>query len=238
MTCLDPLYPAGEQVAEAVRFHRRLSRSKAAATVVDLFELVGIPEAARRVRSYPHQMSGGMRQRVMIAMAIACSPRLLIADEPTTALDVTIQAQILQLLTLLNANRGMAILLVTHDLGVIAETCRRVIVMYAGRIAEETSTTALFKRPLHPYTRGLLASMPGAVGRKARLQPIYGSPPDLSKPLLGCDFAPRCPLAHPRCRTDPPSLREIRPGHWSACHFAESLVDIPAGTPLLRASAP
>jgi peptide/nickel transport system ATP-binding protein len=237
MTGLDPLYTAGEQVAEALRFHRQLSHRQAATVVLELFELVGIPEAAKRVRSYPHQLSGGMRQRVMIAIAIACSPKLLIADEPTTALDVTIQAQILQLLRSINADRGMAILLVTHDLGVIAETCQRVMVMYAGRIVEQTTAVALFERPLHPYTRGLLASMPSATRRKDRLRPIGGSPPDLLKPVESCAFAPRCPLVHPRCRAEVPSLREIRPGHLSACHVAESLLKISAGAPVAPASS-
>jgi oligopeptide/dipeptide ABC transporter ATP-binding protein len=236
MTSLDPLFSAGEQVAEALRFHRRLSRKEAADAVLELFELVGIPLAAKRARSYPHQLSGGMRQRVMIAMAIACSPKLLIADEPTTALDVTIQAQILQLLRSLNAERGMAVLLVTHDLGVVAEICQRVMVMYAGRIVERAAAVDLFGCPLHPYTRGLLASMPGASDRHARLRPIGGSPPDLSKPIQGCAFAPRCVLVHDRCRAELPQLRELRPGRWSACHVAETLLDPPAST-LLTAAA-
>jgi peptide/nickel transport system ATP-binding protein len=238
MTSLDPLYSAGEQVAEALRFHRKLSHKEAAGAVLELFQRVGIPLAAQRMRSYPHQLSGGMRQRVMIAMAIACSPELLIADEPTTALDVTIQAQILQLLRSLNAERGMAVLLVTHDLGVIAETCQRVMVMYAGRIVEHATAADLFAQPLHPYTRGLLASMPSTTDRKARLQPIGGSPPDLSKPLEGCAFAPRCPLVHQRCRTELPLLRELRPGHRSACHVAEVLLERPIGAPLTMAGSP
>jgi oligopeptide/dipeptide ABC transporter ATP-binding protein len=237
MTSLDPLYSAGEQVAETLRFHRKMSYKKAARAVVELFELVGIPLAAKRVRSYPHQLSGGMRQRVMIAMAIACSPKLLIADEPTTALDVTIQAQILQLLRSLNAERGMAVLLVTHDLGVIAETSHRVMVMYAGRIVEHATAVGLFGCPLHPYTRGLLASMPSTTDRHARLRPIGGSPPDLSKPTCGCAFAIRCPLAHDRCRTELPLLRELRPGHWSACHVAEALLELSGGAPLTKAAS-
>jgi oligopeptide/dipeptide ABC transporter ATP-binding protein len=234
MTSLDPLFSAGEQVAEALRFHRGLSRRDATAMVVELFEHVGIPSAAKRVRSYPHQLSGGMRQRVMIAMAIACSPELLIADEPTTALDVTIQAQILQLLRSLNAERGMAILLVTHDLGVIAQTCQRVMVMYAGLIVERAQIVDLFARPFHPYTRGLLGSMPSTTDRRARLHPITGAPPDLSTPIEGCAFAPRCPLVHERCRAELPQLRVLRPQHESACHVAEDLLDLPAGATLSR----
>jgi peptide/nickel transport system ATP-binding protein len=178
-----------------------------------------------------------MRQRVMIAMAIACSPKLLIADEPTTALDVTIQAQILQLLRSLNEERGMAILLVTHDLGVIAETCHRVMVMYAGRIIERATAVDLFRSPLHPYTRGLLASMPSTTNRRVRLQPIVGFPPDLSKPLEGCAFAARCPLVHDRCRSDVPSLRELQPSHWSACHVAETFLGNAQGPHLMSGVA-
>jgi oligopeptide/dipeptide ABC transporter ATP-binding protein len=223
MTSLDPLYTAGEQVAEALRFHRKLPRGEAMAEVVGLFERVGIPNARERVRSYPHHLSGGMRQRVMIAMAIACSPELLIADEPTTALDVTIQAQILQLLRAINRERGMAILLVTHDLGVIAQTSQRVLVMYAGRIVEHASVRDLFARPLHPYTRGLLDSIPRSQDRRARLSPIPGSPPSLLGPTVGCAFAPRCPFARDRCRVERPELRVLQPGHSSACHLAEEL---------------
>src|SRR5262249_52135755 len=199
VTSLDPPYTVGEQVAEALRFHSGMSSRNAARPVVELFELVGISLAKRRYHSYPHQLSGGMRQRVMISMAIACSPKLLIADEPTTALDVTIQAQILQLLRSLNEERGMAILLVTHDLGVIAETCHRVMVMYAERIIERATAVDLFRSPLHPYTHGLLASMPSTTNRRVRLQPIAGFPPDLSKPVEGCAFAARCPFVHDRC---------------------------------------
>ena len=176
---------------------------------MELFEKVGIPRAAERVRSYPHQLSGGMRQRVMIAMAVACGPRLLIADEPTTALDVTIQAQILDLLRRLNDERRMAILLVTHDLGVVAQTCERVLVMYAGRIVEQAPVRPLFATPLHPYTRGLLASIPDIADRRERLSPIPGSPPNLGLTVDGCAFAPRCPIAIDRCRIERPPLRPL-----------------------------
>jgi peptide/nickel transport system ATP-binding protein len=173
-----------------------------------------------------------MRQRVMIAMAIACSPELLIADEPTTALDVTIQAQILQLLRSLNRERGMAILLITHDLGVVAQTCQRVMVMYAGRVVEHAPVVDLFARPLHPYTRGLLGSIPSAEGRRGALRQIPGSPPDLAERIDGCAFAPRCPLVRDRCRSELPVLRSLRPGHESACHVAEELLGLPADAAL------
>ena len=231
MTSLDPLFTVGEQVAEAIRFHQGLSPSAANAHVVELFEKVGIPRAAERVDSYPHQLSGGMRQRVMIAMAIACGPRLLIADEPTTALDVTIQAQILDLLRALNQERRMAILLVTHDLGVVAQTCERVMVMYAGRIVERAPVRPLFAAPLHPYTRGLLASIPDIADRRERLSPIPGSPPYLGARIDGCAFAPRCPLVIDRCRTERPLLRMLPVAdadHATACHRAEELAGLPA----------
>jgi oligopeptide/dipeptide ABC transporter ATP-binding protein len=229
MTSLNPVYTVGEQVAEALRFHKGLGRAAAEAQVAALFGRVGIAEPVARLRAYPHQLSGGMRQRVMIAMAIACQPALLIADEPTTALDVTIQAQILDLLRDLNRERGMAVLLITHDLGVVAETCQRVMVMYAGRIVERASTAQLFPAggagggARHPYTRGLLSSMPDIGRRQGRLTPIPGSPPDLARPPAGCAFAPRCPLARERCRAEAPALRELSPGHLSACHYAEEV---------------
>jgi len=231
MTSLDPLFTVGEQVAEAIRYHQGLSRAAANAHVVQLFEQVGIPRAAERVSSYPHQLSGGMRQRVMIAMAVACGPRLLIADEPTTALDVTIQAQILDLLRRLNHERRMAILLVTHDLGVVAQTCERVMVMYAGRIVERAPVRPLFAAPLHPYTRGLLASIPDIADRRERLSPIPGSPPNLALAIEGCAFAARCPLAIDRCRSERPLLRTLAAAdgdHETACHRAEGLVGLPA----------
>jgi peptide/nickel transport system ATP-binding protein len=243
MTSLDPLFTVGEQVAEAIRFHQGLSKQAANAHVVELFTKVGIPRAAERVRSYPHQLSGGMRQRVMIAMAIACGPRLLIADEPTTALDVTIQAQILDLLRSLNRERRMAILLVTHDLGVVAQTCERVMVMYAGRIVEQAPVKPLFRAPLHPYTRGLLASIPDIADRRERLSPIPGSPPYLGARIDGCAFAARCPLVIDRCRVERPELRWLPVAdadHLTACHRAEELAGLPATADLapLIAAAP
>jgi peptide/nickel transport system ATP-binding protein len=190
---------------------------------------VRIPDAARRLRDYPHQFSGGMRQRVMIAMALACSPKLLIADEPTTALDVTIQAQILKLMLELKERTGAAVILITHDLGVVAETCRRVIVMYAGRKIEEAPILELFDRPAHPYTRGLMASIPRYHGRlagarKRRLAEIPGIVPSLREPIQGCAFAPRCPHAVERCRVEAPPLRAVAGGHTAACHFAEDIM--------------
>jgi peptide/nickel transport system ATP-binding protein len=224
MTSLNPVLTIGEQIAEAVMIHQGRSRSDAWARAADMLTLVRIPDAARRVRDYPHQFSGGMRQRVMIAMALSCEPDLLIADEPTTALDVTIQAQILRLMLELKGRIGAAILLITHDLGVVAETCQRVIVMYAGRKVEEARVLDLFDRPLHPYTRGLMASIPRhrkgiAPGR--RLQEIPGIVPNLREPIAGCAFAPRCPLATPRCAVETPVVQTGAGGHAVACWEAE-----------------
>jgi peptide/nickel transport system ATP-binding protein len=188
---------------------------------------VRIPDAERRLDDYPHQFSGGMRQRVMIAMALACNPRLLVADEPTTALDVTIQAQILRLMLELKERTGSSVILITHDLGVVAETCQRVIVMYAGRKIEEAPILELFDRPAHPYTRGLMASIPrygGGRARKRRLAEIPGIVPSLREPIEGCAFAPRCPYAAERCRIEAPPLRAVAGGHLAACHFAEEVM--------------
>ncbi len=214
MTSLNPVHTVGAQIAEAVRIHQGLSRSAAMARAVEMLRMVRIPDAERRVHDYPHQFSGGMRQRVMIAMALSCNPKLLIADEPTTALDVTIQAQILKLMVELNGRVGAAIMLITHDLGVIAETAHRVVVMYAGRKVEEASVDDLFDRPLHPYTRGLMASIPrGRQGaRTRRLSEIPGIVPSLREsvpgepPFRGCAFAPRCGFATPRCHEHEPPL--------------------------------
>jgi oligopeptide/dipeptide ABC transporter ATP-binding protein len=206
MTSLDPLYSAGEQVAEALRFHRKLSHQDATANVVELFEHVGIPLAAKRVRSYPHQLSGGMRQRVMIAMAVSCDPVLLIADEPTTALDVTLQRQILRLLLELRERLGMAILFVSHDLAVVHGISERISVIYCGKIVESGSRERVFARPLHPYTQALLASIPQASRRGTRLRAIPGTVPDASHVPAGCAFHPRCPLAVERCREEVPRL--------------------------------
>jgi len=223
MTSLNPLHTIGEQIAEALRIHEGASRAAALARAAEMLRFVRIPDAPRRLRDYPHQFSGGMRQRAMIAMALACSPRLLIADEPTTALDVTIQAQILRLMLELKQRIGAAILMITHDLGVVAETCQRVIVMYAGRIVEEAPVEALFDHPAHPYTRGLMGSIPrGADRRQRRLAEIPGLVPNLAEPLIGCAFAPRCPLVTDACRSAAPELRTIGPGHRAACIRAEA----------------
>jgi peptide/nickel transport system ATP-binding protein len=223
MTSLNPVHTVGEQIAEAVRIHEQAGQTAALARAEEMLRLVRIPDARRRLRDYPHQFSGGMRQRAMIAMALACSPRLLIADEPTTALDVTIQAQILRLMLDLKERIGAAILMITHDLGVVAETCQRVIVMYAGRVVEEAPVAMLFDRPAHPYTRGLMAAIPrGADRRRRRLMEIPGVVPSLAEPIAGCAFAPRCALAIEACRIAAPALRTIAPDHRAACIRAEA----------------
>jgi len=221
MTSLNPVFTVGDQIAEAAIVHQRLSRRAARTRAIEMLNLVGIPDPDERVDHYPHQMSGGMRQRVMIAMALVCHPKLLIADEPTTALDVTIQAQILELLNELKAKLGMAIMLITHDMGVIAETAQRVVVMYAAKVAEEAPVGELFKEPLHPYTQGLLRSIPRidlAATQKTKLETIPGTVPTLrgvEKP--GCRFAPRCSFAKPMHFDNTPELKEVRPGHKVAC---------------------
>jgi len=222
MTSLNPVLTIGDQIAEAVVIHQRKSRAEAMARAVEMLRLVRIPDPERRVLDYPHQFSGGMRQRAMIAMALSCNPRLLIADEPTTALDVTIQAQILKLMVELKSEIGAAIMLITHDLGVVAETCQRVIVMYAGRVVEEADIYELFDRPLHPYTRGLMASIPRLKKEGARrLSEIPGIVPNLREPILGCAFAPRCPVATERCRHEAPTLESKGADHRVACFVAE-----------------
>jgi peptide/nickel transport system ATP-binding protein len=220
MTSLNPVYTIGEQIAEVVRRHERLGRRAALEKTIEMLRLVRIPYPERRVHDYPHQFSGGMRQRVMIAMALSCNPKLLIADEPTTALDVTIQAQILELLQDLKARFGMAVMLITHAMGVVAETAQRVVVMYAGKIIEEAPVERLFERPYHPYTQGLIRSIPRidhAATRKARLEAIGGVVPNLLNLPSGCRFAPRCRFATEVCRAAIPPLREIAPGHKVAC---------------------
>jgi len=218
MTSLNPVLTVGEQIAEAVRIHQGASHKDALARAVEMLKLVRIPDAERRVGDYPHQFSGGMRQRVMIAMALSCNPKLLLADEPTTALDVTVQKQILRLMLELKERIGSAIILITHDLGVIAETAKRVVVMYAGRVVEQAEVTALFDAPLHPYTRGLMASIPRLKhNRVRRLAEIPGIVPDLRTPIPGCAFAPRCPLATDRCREAAPPLVDHGGGHFAAC---------------------
>jgi peptide/nickel transport system ATP-binding protein len=227
MTSLNPVLTVGRQIAEALTLHRGMTRAEALARAVEMLRLVDIPEPERRVGEYPHQLSGGMRQRVMIAMALACNPRLLIADEPTTALDVTIQAQILDLMRALKEKTGAAIVLITHDLGVVAEMAQRVIVMYAGRKVEEAPVELLFARPRHPYTRGLLSSIPrlgeGGASRR-RLAEIPGVVPSLREAISGCVFAPRCPYAVERCRREYPPLEEKGAGHAVACWESDRIV--------------
>jgi len=229
MTSLNPVIRIGDQIAEAVRLHRATTARAAWDQAVEMLRLVRIPEPARRARDYPHQMSGGMRQRAMIAMALACRPALLIADEPTTALDVTIQAQILNLILELQTELGMGLILITHDLGVVAQTAQRVIVMYAGKKVEEADVETLFARPLHPYTRGLMASIPTLPrpGRPAttRLAEIPGSVPSLVRLPQGCAFAPRCGFAVPRCRDDYPPLRDFGSGQFAACWRAGEIAE-------------
>jgi oligopeptide transport system ATP-binding protein len=225
MTSLNPTLSVGEQVIETILRHRSISRDDARKRAIELFELVRIPSAAKRLRSYPHEFSGGMRQRVMIAIALSCDPKLLIADEPTTALDVTIQRQILALLKELQSRLGMAVILITHDLGVIAETADRVLVMYGGMVMEEAPVRSIFARPSHPYTNGLLASIPDLrTGAHQRLTPIPGSPPDMRRPPDGCPFAPRCSHAMAQCVAALPPIYEVEAGHGSRCwlHHAEA----------------
>jgi oligopeptide/dipeptide ABC transporter ATP-binding protein len=217
MSSLNPTFTIGFQIAEVLRFHRGLSKSKARAAAVELLGMVGIGAPERRIGQYPHELSGGLRQRAMIAMAIACQPALLIADEPTTALDVTIQAQILDLIKRLQREIGMSVLLITHDLGVVAEVCERVIVMYAGRIVERASVAALYRRPRHPYTAGLLASSPRLGNRRAVLPTIPGMVPSPGQRGSGCYFGARCPRAGDRCHVETPPLEEFEPGHDAAC---------------------
>jgi peptide/nickel transport system ATP-binding protein len=228
MTALNPVMTIGTQIAEAIRMHEKIPKRAAFAKAVEMLHRVRIPEPIARASAYPHQVSGGVRQRVMIAMALACNPKVLVADEPTTALDVTIQAQIIALMQDLQEQLGTAILLITHDLGVVSETADRVIVMYGGRKVEEAEVNELFDRPLHPYTRGLIGSVPrrsgtrsgeiSGVGHKAtRLQEIPGVVPALSDLPPGCHFAPRCPFADDQCRAEYPPYEQQRPEHWAAC---------------------
>lgn len=223
MTSLNPVFTVGNQISEMLRLHLNLSRKDARDRTIELLGLVGIPSPGRRAKEYPHQLSGGMRQRVMIAMAISCNPDLIFADEPTTALDVTIQAQILVLLEKLREQLGMSLVLISHDLGVIAEVAHEVAIMYAGRIVEEAGTEDLFSHPLHPYTQGLLASLPRfdkAGGRGERLRAIPGTVPKWTEPLPGCKFTPRCDVAISHCSQEEPPLKEVRPGHRVRCWVA------------------
>jgi oligopeptide/dipeptide ABC transporter ATP-binding protein len=222
MTALNPVFTCGEQIIETVRLHEHVSRAEARHRAIEMLAMVGIPSPGQRVNDYPHQMSGGMRQRVMIAMALACRPALLIADEPTTALDVTIQAQILELLERLQRDMGMAVILITHDLGVVAETADRVAVMYAGHVVEYCDVRSAFRRPLHPYTAGLQASLPKLGRLQKRLRVIPGSVPNPANFPVGCRFHPRCAIAQNRCLHDP-DLEEIEAGHYSRCMRAREI---------------
>ena len=230
MTSLNPVLTIGYQIAEALILHQGLGRAEAMSRAVEMLELMRIPESARRAREYPHQLSGGMRQRVMIAMALACNPKVLIADEPTTALDVTIQAQILDLIVRLQEQLGTAVILITHDLGVVAETTRRVIVMYAGRKVEEADVVTLFSQPMHPYTHGLMASVPhlaimsgGEASSEERLEEIPGIVPPLNDLPPGCAFAPRCRFADAQCVGQYPPYERKGPDHWAACWHSDRL---------------
>jgi len=230
MTSLNPVMTIGRQISEALILHQRMTNNAALKRAIEMLQLVGIPEPKQRAKEYPHQLPGGMRQRAMIAMALACNPRILIADEPTSALDVTIQAQILELIAKLQRELGTAVILITHDLGVVAETAERVIVMYAGRKVEEAAVGELFARPLHPYTRGLMNSIPrlALMRREAsqqRLQEIPGIVPALSNLPQACTFAPRCAFADDKCRGQFPPYQEKRPDHWAACWHSDRIAE-------------
>ena len=226
LSSLNPVFTVGAQIGEMFRRHRGTSRKDAKKNAIELMERVRIPSAKERVNDYPHQFSGGMRQRVMIAMAIALDPNILIADEPTTALDVTVQAQIMDLLAELQKETGMGLILITHDLGVVGEIADRIAVMYAGRIVETGVTDTVFSAPAMPYTQGLMASIARVDQKGQRLNPIEGAPPDLARLPEGCSFHPRCPRATDRCRAERPALREIVPGRQSACHYAEEVLGV------------
>ncbi len=223
LTSLNPFLRIGIQVAEVLEIHRGLSRAQAMAEAEQLLRRVQISDARRRLSEYPHQLSGGMRQRVVIAIAMATRPKMIIADEPTTALDVTAQANVLDLLRDLTEAERTSVVLITHDLSVIADFCERVLVMYAGRIVEEGSVDEVISEPRHPYTQALLNSIPRLQGAVGRLPSIPGAPPDLTRELQGCPFAPRCPVAYDRCRTEVPELLEIGPGRRAACHLAQPI---------------
>jgi oligopeptide transport system ATP-binding protein len=224
LSSLNPVLTVGYQIGEMLRRHRGASRGEAKEKAIELMERVRIPDAKRRVNDYPHQFSGGMRQRVMIATALALDPEILIADEPTTALDVTVQKQIMELLKDLQQRQKMGMILITHDIGVVAEAADQVAVMYAGRVVETAEIQELYKRPAHPYTLGLMRSVP-AINRPSRLATIEGSPPDMLNVPPGCSFHPRCPFARERCEHDDPELREVLPNRRSACHYAEEVLE-------------
>jgi oligopeptide transport system ATP-binding protein len=223
MTSLNPFMRVSKQLMEVTQLHLGHTRKEARAHAIKMLEHVGIPDARERVDSYPHEFSGGMRQRVMIAMALSCEPELLIADEPTTALDVTIQAQILELIKRLKAETGASVILITHDLGVVAGMTDHIIVMYAGKVFEQAATTDLFERPANPYTRGLLRSVPDPTDEQGQLYQIPGLPPDVAHLPPGCPFAPRCERAADICRREFPPNIEVTPGHYSLCHFANEV---------------
>ena len=222
MTSLNPVFTVGDQIMEAILVHDRIGKKAARGRAIELLKAVNIPNPETRIKDYPHQLSGGQRQRVMIAMALSCRPGVLIADEPTTALDVTVQARILRLIARLRDENEMAVLLVTHDLGVVAQETDRVAVMYLGRIVETASTEELFARPLHPYTRALLESVPRLGEDKERLTTIRGNVPGLSHIPSGCSFHPRCPIAEDICRREEPVSREVSRGHWVECHLCKN----------------
>ncbi|MGI6460833.1 MAG: ABC transporter ATP-binding protein [Candidatus Hydrogenedentales bacterium] len=232
MTALNPVFRVGKQIAAAIRVHRDVTKKEAMEQAVELLDQVGIPDPAQRIREYPHQMSGGMRQRAMIAMALACNPELLIADEPTTALDVTIQAQILELLRQLQVERHMAILLITHDLGIVAETADEVAIMYAGKIVEQATVNDLFDHPLHPYTLGLFKSLPRLDEPRGRLRTIEGRVPAATHFPPGCRFHPRCDYAMAVCRKQEPPLMDGAPGHRVACWLYDAEATGREGRPL------
>jgi oligopeptide/dipeptide ABC transporter ATP-binding protein len=244
MTSLNPVFTVGSQIGEGLELHRGLTSDEARQETLRLLRLVRIPAPEQRIDEYPHQLSGGMRQRVMIAMALACAPKLLIADEPTTALDVTVQAQILDLIRSLQARLGMSVLLITHDLGVVAETAHRVVVMYAGRVVERAASRDLFEKPRHPYTAGLFRSLPRIDADDERLEPIEGTVPDALHFPPGCRFHPRCPYAMEVCKTEVPELRERQsPGaggehHASACFYIDEHPETDLLAPKTGESAP
>jgi peptide/nickel transport system ATP-binding protein len=217
MTALNPVLTIGEQITEVLLRHRKLTKRQALAKAIEMLQFVGVPRASEIVHEYPHQLSGGMRQRVMIAMAMVCEPKLLIADEPTTALDVTIQAQVLELMKKMREDFDTSIILITHDLGVVADMADHVVVMYAGQVVESTDADSLFAEPTHPYTKGLLASIPSLEEEKDVLYSIPGTVPDAAAFPQGCRFADRCPIAQPSCREKMPELREVKPGHFVRC---------------------
>ncbi len=223
MTSLNPVFTIGDQIMEAIILHQKLDKVSARKKAIEMLEIVRIPEASKRIDEYPHQFSGGMRQRVMIAMALSCNPEILIADEPTTALDVTIQAQIIELIKQLQKDLGMSLILITHDMGIVAESCQNVLVMYAGKVVEYADVRTIFKKPSHPYTIGLLESVPRLDVRKERLKAIEGQPPDLVALPNYCYYAERCPYKTERCLEEIPDLIEVEPGHYSRCLYAKEI---------------